>query len=326
MKWIFLSSLAFLFIGCGGEGDSLQEVTPYVQTIPNHFPEMPVTADNPMTNEGVALGRRLYYDKKLHPTQSMSCSECHGQSTSFSDPVVNSLAHINIGWSDKFLWNGKIEGSLEDIMMFEVDEFFQTDLSVLNNDDEYPILFEKAFGVTTIRSKQVAYALAQFFRTLNSYNSKYDRVLQGLATFTPEEANGYEIFFSERGDCFHCHGGALTTDNQFHNNGLDANPADGRFSVTNNANDVGKFKTPTLRNIAFTAPYMHDGRYQTLEEVITFYSWGLEWSPTIDPLMKNVGFPGGIDLTQQDFDDLISFLHTLSDESYLTNKAISDPF
>ncbi|MDX2359594.1 MAG: cytochrome c peroxidase [Crocinitomicaceae bacterium] len=326
MKWIFFSGLAFLFVGCNGEPVSIMETTPYVETIPSHFPYMQVSTQNPTTNEGVALGRMLYYDNKLHPNQAMSCSQCHDQSNAFTDPVVNSLAHINIGWSSTFLWNGKVEGTLEDIMMFEVDEFFHTDLSVLNNDDEYPIRFERVFGVTTIESKHVAYALAQFFRTLNSYDSKYDRVLQGLETFTAAEANGYDIFFSERGDCFHCHGGALTTDNLMHNNGLDAMPDDGRFTITNNPADKGKFKTPTLRNIEYTSPYMHDGRYQTLEEVLTFYCWGLQDSPTIDPLMKNVGFPGGIDLNQQDFDDLISFLKTLSDESFLTNESLSDPF
>lgn len=325
MKWIFLSTLILLFASCGKNGINLQEVTPYVETFPAYFPEMPVSAKNPMTNEGVALGRMLYYDKKLHPNQTMSCSSCHDQSSSFTLASVNSLAHINLGWANTFLWNGKIEGTMEDIMMFEVDEFFQTDLSILNEDDEYPILFEKAFGVSEIKSKHVAYALAQFFRTMNSYDSKYDKVLQGLATFTPEEANGYEIFFSERGDCFHCHGGALTTDNLFHNNALDANPDDGRFAITNNPSDKGRFKTPTLRNIEYTAPYMHDGRYQTLEEVVAFYSYGLQPSPTVDPLMKYVDFPGGIYLDQQDFDDLISFLKTLSDQSYLTNHGLSDP-
>lgn len=326
MKWIFFSGLVLVIASCGENGISLQETTPYVQTIPNHFPEMPANADNPITNEGVALGRMLYYDKKLHPTQAMSCSECHDQANSFSDPTFNSLAHVNIAWNHAFLWNGKVEGDLEDIMMFEVDEFFATDVSVLNNDEDYPILFEKAFGVTKIKSKHVAYALAQFFRTLISTDSKYDRVLQGLEIFTPEEANGYDIFFSERGDCFHCHGGVLTNDNLFHNNGLDASPADGRYTITNNTADVGKFKTPTLRNIEFSAPYMHDGRFQTLEEVVTFYSYGLQWSPTVDPLMKNVGVAGGINLDQQDMDDLILFLKTLSDQSYLTNEELSNPF
>jgi len=326
MKLILFTVLSFLLIACGENAINPQEVTPYIESIPSHFPDMPVSANNPMTNEGVALGRMLYYDKKLHPTQAMSCSECHDQSTSFSDPTVNSLAHVNIGWSNAFLWDGKVEGTLEDIMLFEVDDFFGTDLQVLNDDEEYPILFEKAFGVTNIKSKHIAYALAQFFRTLNSYDSKYDRVMQGLETFTAEEANGYDIFFTERGDCFHCHGGALTTDNLFHNTGLDTDPADGRYTITGNTSDIGKFKTPTLRNIEFTAPYMHDGRFQTLEEVITFYSYGLQWSPTVDPLMKNVEIAGGVNLNQQDMDDLTAFLKTFSDHSYLTNPEISDPF
>lgn len=326
MKWIFFICLVFMFMACGENDINRQNVAPYVETIPSYFPDMQISADNPMTNEGVALGRMLYYDKKLHPNLTISCSECHTQSDGFSDPTVNSLAHINLGWASSFLWNGKVEGTLEDIMLFEVDEFFGTDLNVLNQDAEYPALFEKAFGVTNIKSKHVAYALAQFFRTLNSYDSKYDRVMQGLEIFTAEEANGYDIFFTERGDCFHCHGGALATDNLFHNNGLDANPDNGRFTITNNNSDIGKFKTPTLRNIEFTAPYMHDGRYQTLEEVITFYSYGLQWSPTVDPLMKNVEVAGGVNLNQQDMDDLIAFLRTLSDQTFLNNPELSDPF
>ena len=326
MKWIFLISILVVFTGCW-DGEIVRvHTTPYTEEIPYYFPTMPVSADNPWTVEGVELGRMLYYDKLLHPTQSTTCSACHNQTSAFTTSASNSLAHINIGWANSFLWNGKIEGELEDIMLFEVEEFFGTNLDFLNNDDEYPLLFEKAFGVKEITSKEVAYALAQFFRTLNSYNSKYDRVMQGIESFSPEEYDGYDIFNTERGDCFHCHGSALFTDNLFHNNGLDTNPANGRFTTTSNAADVGKFKTPTLRNIEFTAPYMHDGRYQTLEEVIDFYSHGLQWSPTIDPLMKNVNIGAGVNLSASEKANLIAFLKTLSDTSFLTNPALSDPF
>ena len=327
MKYFLIIFVSIcLMLACTPGKSSLKQTTPYTETFPNYFPTMPVTQDNPLTNEGVQLGRMLYYDKILHPNQEMSCSSCHTQSTGFSNPGSNSLAHINIGFNSSFLWNGKIEGSLEDIMMFEVEEFFQTDLSLLNEHDEYPMLFQKAFGAREITSKEVAYALAQFFRTLNSYNSKYDLVMQGLATFTPEEANGYDIFFTERGDCFHCHGGALFNDNLFHNNALDSDPDNGRYDITFDNSDIGKFKTPTLRNIEFTAPYMHDGRYQTLEEVIQFYSYELQSSPTVDPLMKYVDFPGGVALDAQEVNDLIAFLRTLSDTTFLNNPALSDPF
>ena len=325
-KYLLHIILIITLIACGKGGGIGPDVTPYIEHFPSYFPSMPVSSDNPTTVEGVELGRMLYYDKLLHPNHTLSCSFCHNQSNSFSTASSNSLAHINIGWNTSFLWNGKVEGSLEEIMLFEVEEFFGTNLSDFNNHEKYPALFKKAFGVEEITSKELSYALAQFFRTLNSYDSKYDRVLQGLATLTPEEADGYDIFFSERGDCFHCHASAMWTDNLFHNNGLDANPHPGRSAVTGSPLDVGRFKTPTLRNIEFTAPYMHDGRYQTLEEVIDFYSHGLQWSPTIDPLMKNVNISGGVDLSAQDKINLIAFLKTLSDTSYLSRPSLSDPF
>ena len=326
MRCILFVGLGLILVGCWDGTMVGHNPTPYAEDIPYYFPTMPVFLENPSTVEGVELGRRLYYDKILHASQAMSCSECHHQSNSFTTSASNSLAHINLAWNSSFLWNGKVEGYLEDIMLFEVEEFFSTNIDNLNNHSEYPLLFGKAFGVSEITSKEVAFALAQFFRTLNSYKAKYDRIQLGLESFTPEESDGFDIFYSERGDCFHCHGGALFSDNLFHNNGLDANPANGRYSISNNGADIGKFKTPTLRNIEFTGPYMHDGRYQTLEEVVDFYSHGLVWSPTIDPLMKNVNISSGVNLSPSEKANLILFLKTLSDTSYLTNPAVSDPF
>ena len=325
MKYLFASFILLIAIGCLKDNVYSPSLTRYVEVYPANFPDMPLTADNPSTVEGVELGRMLYYDKILSNNQTQACADCHSQSTAFASTGVNSLAHINLGWSSSFLWNGKIEGTLEDIMMFEVEDFFGTDVEQLNQHEDYPVLFKKVFGVDNITSKEIAYALAQFFRTLNSYDSKFDRVMQGLETFTPAEMNGYDIFFTERGDCFHCHGGALNTDNLFHNNGLDMNPAAGRYVITQNSSDVGKFKTPTLRNIEFTAPYMHDSRYETLEEVVYFYSHGLQDSPTIDPLMK-FDFSSGVNLNPADQADLVTFLKTFSDTSFLSNPALSDPF
>ena len=325
MRWTIYIVFIFLLISCRKDHTGKFETMPYVEEFPSYFPTMPVLSDNPSTVEGVELGRMLYYDNILHPNQEMSCSSCHDQSSSFTTYSSNSLAHINIGWANTFLWNGKVEGTLEDIMRFEVEDFFATDINALNEDPDYPLLFNKAFGVNEITSREVAYALAQFFRTLNSYNSKYDRKILGMEDFTPQEWNGYDIFFTERGDCFHCHGTALFTDNLFHNNALDSFPDLGRMEVSNNSADRGKFKSPTLRNVEFTAPYMHDGRYQTLEEVVDFYCNGLQWSSTADPLMKNIS-SGGIDLSPQDRLDLVAFLRALSDASFLTNPALSNPF
>lgn len=316
--------VTFTFCACSYDKVSVYEPTPYYLEIPSNYPTMDIPENNKMTHEGVELGRKLYYDVKLHPDQSKSCSSCHEQQTSFTTFSSNSLPHINLGFYDKYLWNGKIEGTLEDIMLFEVDVFFQTNLDLLRNDAEYPNLFFKAFGSKEITSEKTAFALAQFLRTVNSFGSKYDQQLQGLTTMTPEEWDGFDIFYSERGDCFHCHSGMLFTDNLFHNNGLDINPSLGRSEITLNPTDVGKYKTPTLKNIEHTGPYMHDGRFQTLEEVVDFYSTGLEWSSTIDPLMKNVG-SGGVNLTLEEKNNLVLFLKTLSDDQFLTNSSLSDP-
>jgi len=175
----------------------------------------------------------------------------------------------------------------------------------------------------------VTKAIAQFERTLISSNSKFDKYLLGEATLTPEELNGFNVFMDEtKGDCFHCHGdpyNPLWTDNLYHNNGLDATHTDiGRAAVTGDPSDVGLFKTPSLRNLIYTAPYMHDGRFETIDEVINHYSVGLVYSPTLDPLMKNIN-TGGVQLNPQDRLDLKAFLLTLTDESFVTNPKFSDP-
>ena len=190
----------------------------------------------------------------------------------------------------------------------------------------YPDLFFKAFGTRTIDSTLVVKAIAQFERTMISSNSKWDRYLRGEVQLTQAESKGFEIFFTEKGDCFHCHTTILFTDHIFHNNGLDSEFADkGLFDVTGDPNDMGKFKTPTLRNLEFTAPYMHDGRFETLEEVIDFYSHEVKFSPTIDPLMKKVQ-QGGIQLTDEEKESLLAFLKTLTDNSFNENPDFSNPF
>ena len=301
--------------------------TPYELNYPDNFPIMQFDEDNPLTKEGVALGRMLYYDPILHKEGNKACADCHQQAFSFSSNA-EVLPHVNLGWNRTFLWNGKINGNMEDIMLFEVEEFFETDVDKFNNDDTYPKLFFEAFGVETITSNEISKAIAQFVRTLNSFDSRYDKVFRpdGGEVFSDAELNGFDIFFTEKGDCFHCHGGVLFTDNLFHNNGLDANPSEnGLSATTGDPLDLGKFKTPTLRNIAITGPYMHDGRYETLDEVIDFYSEGLSISPTIDPLMKQAN-RGGIHLSPEEKKDLLAFLLMLTDESFIANPDFSSPF
>lgn len=322
---------SMILIGsCGEETPPVPDVvfnpTAYELVIPSHMPVLEIPEDNPMTVEGVQLGRMLFYDKKLHSSETHSCADCHLQSKSFtSDPTV--LPHMNFGWYNNFLWNGKISGTLEDIMFFEVASFFATDLDKLNHDPLYPDLFFEAFGTKTITHELAARALSQFERILVCSNSKFDRVVyQNTEFFTDEELHGYELFFTEEGDCFHCHGGVLLTDNLFHNNGLDETFEDiGYAAITGKNTDMGRFKTPTLRNIELTAPYMHDGRYATLEDVVDFYSDGLKFSDTVDPLMKNV-HQGGVRLTDQEKSDLVAFLKTLTDTSFIHNPLFSNPF
>jgi cytochrome c peroxidase len=312
-------------------------ITPYNLIIPQGFPPMPIPAYNPTSVEGVALGRKLYYD----PILSMNERSC----SSFSVPIIgptgnNVLPHINLGWKSNYLWFGG-EHQLDHIPLADLAEgnvFLNTNndtlLERLKNHPQYPELFEKAFGIDITevsmqdRHHYISYALAQFLRTLISANSRFDQYTRHELQLTPNEINGYIIFNTEKGDCFHCHGSALFTDNEPRNNGLDSiftGTNQGRYIVTTDSNDLGKFISPTLRNIELTAPYMHDARFATLEEVVEFYNSGVKRSPTVDPIMTKPGKEYGLQLTQQEKDDLVAFLKTLTDTSYITNPAFTNP-
>lgn len=312
----------------------VHRTTPYALEYPSYFPQPSIPASNPLTQEGIALGRRLYYDTLLSrtgPFQGFACATCHDQDRSFTVPTAgtNVLAHVNLAWSTHFLWNGKVSGTLEDVMRFEVEEFFQVDAANLNVHPEYPALFQQAFGSSTITNDLVIKALAQWFRRMTSSNSRFDQYMKGEISLTPQEMEGAMIFLSEIGDCFHCHALPLMTDNAFHNIGLSASFSGtdvGRFAVTGAPMDMGAFKTPTLRNIALTAPYMHDGRFQTLEEVVDHYSGGVQHSASLDPIMTKPGTITTLGLTPQQKASLISFLHTLTDDTFLNDPELASPF
>lgn len=315
-----------------GQADHL--TTPFELVPPYYFPMLEVPSSNPLTTEGIALGRRLYYDPLLStngPFQGRSCSSCHDQAVSFSVPTAGRavLPHVNLAWSENFLWTGKVSGSLEEVMQFEVDEFFQVDVAVLQGHPEYPELFRRAFGSGPITNEAVAKALAQWFRRLVSSNSKFDRYLMHTEQLSDQELSGMMIYLSETGDCFHCHGLPLLTDNSFHNIGLAPtfNGVDqGRYLVTGNMADMGAFKTPTLRNIALTAPYMHDGRFATLEEVVEHYNSGVQPSPSLDPIMTKPGQVTELLLSPQQKADLVAFLETFTDQSFVSDTSLSSPF
>lgn len=333
-------------MNCTSKEEEIYTPIPYNLEIPQLFAEKLIApiipTNNPLTQEGVALGKKLFFDKILSGNRTQSCATCHDPKKAFTDNLQfskgidgnfgtrNSMPLFNLAWNfdEKFFWDGRTfsieKQALEPVTNpIEMHANWKNVAEKLQNHPEYPTLFQQAFGTTNIDSTLVVKAIAQFERTLISGNSKFDEFLRGENSLTLEEQNGFNVFMDEaRGDCFHCHGSdnnPLWTDNQFHNNGLDTNFSDlGLGKFTGDPADNGKFKSPSLRNLAFTAPYMHDGRFSTLEEVINHYSEGLKQSSTIDPLMKKVN-QGGVNLSSQDKADLKAFLLTLSDFDFINN-------
>jgi cytochrome c peroxidase len=346
-QYLFFLSF-FLLINCASKDEEIYIPVPYNLEIPILFEEKLIApiipANNPLTEEGVALGKKLFFDSILSGDGSQSCASCHNPKKAFTDQQQfsdgiqgkfgkrNAMPLFNLAWNfdERFAWDGKEFGLEEQALEpvsnpIEMHANWKKVADRLQQNKAYPNLFFKAFGTSKIDSILVTKAIAQFERTLISGNSKFDQFLREETTLTPEEQNGFDVFMDEaKGDCFHCHGSdnnPLWTDNKFHNNGLDATFQDiGLAEVTGNPNDNGKFKSPSIRNLAFTAPYMHDGRFTTLEEVIDHYSEGLKKSATIDPLMKNVN-KGGVQLSTRDKTDLKAFLITLSDNDFNSNAA-----
>lgn len=318
-------------LGCDS-GPPNEGPTPYRLDIPEGFPDMVIPAENPLTEEGVALGKKLFFDPILSIDSTVSCASCHAPSAGFSDTEPfsrgvagvtnrNSMPIINPGWMKSLFWDGRAT-SLEDQALHPVENVVEMGeswphvISKLQRHPEYPLLFSEAFGTTQITTTLATRAIAQYERTLISANTKYDRFRAGLSLLTEEEQRGFDLFFSEKADCFHCHGTRLFTDNRYHNNGLDNYYDDlGLAEISEKPYDAGKFKTPTLRNIAVTGPYMHDGRFETLEQVIDFYNEGTQAPETIDPL---IGPNRRLNLTEADKQALLAFLNTLTDPEFLS--------
>lgn len=356
MKYLFvIFCIVAIFISCRKDKIGYTP-TPYELEIPSHFPSMIIPENNPMTKEGVSLGRMLFYEERLSGDNSMSCATCHAPENSFADPnqlstgidgiagTRNSMALINLGWQKFFFWDGRAKSLEEQILEpipnpLEMHQKWKDAVSKLQQDVEYRNMFYKAFGEEGIDSVKVSKAIAQFIRTMISGSSKYDVMYKFenslplnsvdqsiLSSISPEDWAGYDLFKSLNGaDCLHCHSGILMHINKFSNNGLDATFTDqGRGAITGSPNDMGRFKIPTLRNIALTAPYMHDGRFGTLDEVIEHYSSELVSSPTIDPLMEHLS-SGGVQLDSQEKYLLKKFLMTLTDYSFINNPEFQDP-
>ncbi|MFK7757799.1 MAG: cytochrome-c peroxidase [Flavobacteriales bacterium] len=329
--------------------------TPYELDIPPFFPQMDIPADNPLTVEGIDLGRHLFWEKKLSEDNTLSCGGCHFPEHAFSDPAQFSIGTqglpgprhtmplFNLGWAQDYFWDGRALTLEEQILEpiphpLEMNQSWPDAIAKLNEDNFYPNKFRDAFGGTEITKEKVAKAIAQFLRTMISAGSDYDKYRLGQYDLTPLEELGLDLFVREGGDtanvndgqggadCFHCHGfgNMQFTDFLPHNNGLDSVFTDlGYGGISGNPIEMGLFKTPSLRNLAYTAPYMHDGRFQTLDEVIDHYDSGGVPSTTIDPFMKYT--TGGLTLSDLEKQALKAFLMTLTDEEFITNPDFMDP-
>jgi len=323
---------------------AVYDPTPYVFD-PMGLPMPALPADNPLTVQKVKLGEMLFNEKMLSKDGSQSCASCHVKADAFSDirrfsigveglpgkrqamPVFNMAWHRN-----GFFWDGRApklrDQSLRPIQdPLEMNETLTNAVAKLQSSKTYRDQFIRAFNTDTVTSEKMSLAMEAFMLTLVSANAKWDNVLKGTATFTTEEARGRDLFFRERqglndpvgAECFHCHGGPNFTNDRYINNGLDAEPdfTDlGRFDVSGYPEDKARFLTPSLRNIALTPPYMHDGRFATLEECIEHYDSGVKQSSTVDDALHFNLRPGGLGLSAQDKADLVAFLKALTDTSF----------
>ena len=293
-----------------------------------------------MSENEFQLGRQLFYDPILSRDQSISCASCHLQATGFTHVdhdlshgiegrigKRNSMALMNLAWNTSFMWDGGVNHielqalapiSSEDEMGSSLKEV----VTKLNASEKYKTLFYNSYKDSLVTGQKTLLALTQFVVMLNSYNSKYDKYIRNEkgGEFTIQEKNGLAIF---KNNCASCHTEPLFTNNEFHNNGLTLDPYlkdFGRMLITNKSEDSLKFKVPTLRNIQFTPPYMHDGRFETLKAVITHYNSGITHSITLAEDLKN-----NLELTHKEEVDLLVFLRTLTDKEFLFNNRFSYP-
>ena len=316
-------------------------------------------ASNPITDNGATLGRVLFYDKNLSINNTISCAACHKQANAFSDNTAlskgfnggptgrNSMSLIDAKYypNGRFFWDQRA-ASLEDQTLMPIQDLVEMGMTLPQLETKlkglayYPVLFNKAFGDNNITSNKIAAALSQFVRSIVSFQSKYDAGRSVLPTvpapppnapypnFTAQENRGKEIFLTPLGGCAPCHGSETFTAPQEKNNGLDITTVDRGFgAVTSNTSNDGLFKVTTLRNAELTAPYMHDGRFTTLDEVVEHYSTGVKNHPNLSTQLKLPnGQPRLANLTPQDKAALVAFLKTLTDVNVTTDVKYSDPF
>jgi cytochrome c peroxidase len=361
--WMRLAVISFIAIWTGScQPDKplvpkeYPEPTPYTWISKPFFPPPILPADNPLTLQGIELGRHLFYEKKLSGNNTQSCAGCHRLNYAFSDSLLryskgidgiegnrNSMALFNLTWHTRFFWDGRTPSLREQILLpiqdpIEMHQTLPEAVRKIAETPKYKELFGAAFQNEEVTANRIALAIEQFLLTLVSGDSRFDRFRQNPVAnpLTASEQRGFDLFMREYSapstgrpkgaDCFHCHGGHLFRTDAFFDNGLDEQPATGFEVVTALASDRGKFKATSLRNIALTAPYMHDGRFSTLEDVLDHYSRHIKNSPNLDANLR-VAYQseGGLNLSGQEKQDIISFLHTLTDSSFISKPAYQQP-
>lgn len=337
IRALLFAGMLFSGIACTTQEDTPEAAFPgFVE--PSHFPKAVYNFEgNPLTRDGFELGRTLFYEKGLSRGGQVSCGSCHAQVHAFADHSArfstgvdgrigrrNAPGLSNLAWHSSFLADGGVN-HLEVMPLAPISDHREMDMELnelidfLRADERYPKLFAKAFGTELIDSQRLLFALAQFQGMIVSSNSRYDDYLLGKSALNAQELRGEALFTAH---CASCHSGALQSDFSFRNNGLDTVFSDrGRAEITLDESDVGKFKVPSLRNAEWTYPYMHDGRFWTLEDVLEHYAAGIQSSPSLDPSLP----VGGIALSLVDQADLIVFIKTLSDETLLRDRRFSEP-
>jgi cytochrome c peroxidase len=340
---IIIFVIAVISNACHKKSEAIMPEQPISFERPSNFPApLYDLSRNPVNKAGFELGRALFYDGILSRDGTISCGSCHQQPSAFTQhghdlshgiddqlTLRNSLPIMNLAWKPLFFW----DGGVFDLDLFaiapieahnEMDNTVSNVLTKLRSTQKYPKMFEKAFGTTEITSDRFLKALSQFQLMCISSNSKYDKIMRNEGeSFTPDELAGKNIFEQK---CATCHEGVFFTNNQFINNGLPiGNPNDtGRERITWQVEDKFKFRVPSLRNVEVSHPYMHDGRFRTLQAVLDFYSNGVVDSPTLDSRLRQSNGNLGIPLTATEKTQLIAFLKTLTDNTYLTDPKLAE--
>lgn len=334
-----ISCCTFVIEACKKQESVIKFPTPVSLDIPKGFPAIQYNFTvNPLTKEGIELGRRLFYEGKLSKDGYFPCASCHQQFAAFAT-YEHDLSHgfnnqfttrnapglFNLAWQKEFMWDGGINHlDVQPLAPItapnEMAEDLKTVVQKLKDDTHYPPLFLAAFGTSDITSQRMLWALSQFMVSLVSANSKYDQMKRGEAVFSGSEQKGYEIF---KVKCAHCHQEPLFTDNSYRNNGLLLNTYlndYGRMGITQKNEDSLKFKVPSLRNVALTFPYMHDGRFWKLTDVLKHYVSGMQQGGTLDPNLN-----GGVTLSAEEQAHVVSFLNTLTDTTFIKNPQFAQP-